>query len=317
MSKSRVAPVKRVTIPRLELLEALVSARLVTYVGKELSLKIDEIVCWSDSEVALSWIKSPAVKWKSFVRNRVESIQQLTEASAWRYCPTGENPADMLSRGCNLKRLEESQLWWEGPPWLSLPVKNWPKKFMRVDQSKITSSAEARNKITTLAVSVIEKNDLLDPSRFSNLEKLVRVTAFWFRFFKNLQLPRHERKFAELTVEELDKAENFWLLTVQREAFEKELAAVQSGRNPEGKLARFNPYLDENGLLRVRGRLQNADMDAERKHLILLPSTYPVVMLLIKRVHERSLHADTEQTLTDLRQRFWVLKGRTLAKRIV
>ncbi|XP_003382025.1 putative integrase core domain protein [Trichinella spiralis] len=283
-------------------LAALVSARLVTYVGKQLSVAIDEIVCWSDSEVAPSWIKSPAVKWKTCVRNRVESIQQLTEASVWRYCPTGENPADMLSRGCSLKRLEESQLWWEGPPWLSLPVDNWPKKSVRVDQSKITSSAEARNKITTLAVSVIEKNDRLEPSRFSNFEKL---------------LPRHERKFAELTVEELAKAENFWLLTVQPEAFEKELAAVQSGKNPEGKLARFNPYLDANGLLRVGGRLQNSDMDAERKHPILLPSTHPVVMLLIKRIHERSLHAGTEQTLTDLRQRFWVLKGRSSVKRIV
>ncbi|XP_003382035.1 putative integrase core domain protein, partial [Trichinella spiralis] len=298
-------------------LAALVSARLVTYVGKQLSIEIDEIVCWSDSEVAPSWIKSPAVKWKTCVRNRVESIQQLTEASVWRYCPTGENPADMLSRGCSLKSLEESQLWWEGPLWLSLPVDNWPKKSVRVDQSKITSSAEARNKITTLAVSVIEKNDRLEPSRFSNFEKLVRVTAFCFRFFRNLQLPRHERKFAELTVEELAKAENFWLLTVQPEAFEKELAAVQSGKNPEGKLARFNPYLDANGLLRVGGRLQNSDMDAERKHPILLPSTHPVVMLLIKRVHERSLHAGTEQTLTDLRQRFWVLKGRSSVKRIV
>ncbi|KRX42060.1 hypothetical protein T09_10905, partial [Trichinella sp. T9] len=114
-----------------------------------------------------------------------------------------------------------------------------------------------------------------------------------------------------LTVDELAKAENFWLLTVQRESFEKELAALQSGKNPEGKLARFNPYLDENGLPRVGGRLQNSDMDAERKHPILLPSTHPVVMLLIKRrVHERSLHAGTEQTLTDLRQRFWVLKDR-------
>ncbi|KRZ81127.1 hypothetical protein T08_3442, partial [Trichinella sp. T8] len=91
------------------------------------------------------------------------------------------------------------------------------------------------------------------------------------------------------------------LLTVQREAFEKELAAVQSGKNPEGKLARFNPYLDENGLLRVGGRLQNSDMDAKRKHPILLQSRHPVVMLLIKRVQERSLHAGTEQTLTDLR----------------
>ncbi|KRX85640.1 hypothetical protein T06_9948 [Trichinella sp. T6] len=268
-----------------------------------------KIVCWCDSEVALSWIKRPAVKWKTFVRNRVESIQQLTEASVWRYCPTGENTTDMLSRGCSLKRLKESQLWWESPPWLSLPVENWPKKSIRVDQSKITSSAEARNKITTLAASVTKRNDRLDPSRFSNFEKLVRVTAFCFRFFRNLQLPRHERKFAELTVEELAKAENFWLL-VQREAFEKELAAVQSGKNPEGKLARFKPYLDENGLPRVRGRLQNSDMDAERKHPILLPSTHLVVMLLIKRVHERSLHAGTEQTLIDLRQRFWVLKNR-------
>ncbi|KRY21338.1 hypothetical protein T12_1757 [Trichinella patagoniensis] len=198
-----------------------------------------KIVCWSDSEVALSWIKSPAVKWKTFVRNRFESIPQLTEASVWRYCPTGENPADMLSRGCSLKRLEESQLWWEGPPWLSLPVENWPKKSIRVDQCKITSSAEARNKITTLAVSVIEKDDRLDPSRFSNFEKLVRVTAFCFRFFRNLQLHRHERKFAEMTVEELTKAENFWLLTVQREAFEKELAAVQSGKNPEDERVAF------------------------------------------------------------------------------
>ncbi|KRZ65356.1 hypothetical protein T10_2495, partial [Trichinella papuae] len=317
MSKSRVAPIKRVTIPRLELIAALVSARLVTYVGKQLSLKIDEITCWSDSEVALSWIKSPAIKWKTFVRNRVESIQQLTEASMWHYCPTRDNPADMLSRGCSLKKLEESQLWWNGPPWLSLPAENWPRKSIRENESKIISRAEARDKTTALTVSVIKENDRLDPSRFSNFEKLVRITAFCFRFFRNLKLPRHERKSAELSVEELAQAENFWLMTVQREAFEKERAAIQSGRNPVGKLATFNPYLDENGLIRVGGRLRNSDMDTEKKHPVLLPSTHPVVMLLIRRAHEQSLHSGTEQSLAELRQRFWVLKGRSSVKKIV
>ncbi|KRZ33043.1 hypothetical protein T4C_2414 [Trichinella pseudospiralis] len=89
-------------------------------------------------------------------------------------------------------------------------------------QMEIVSRAEARYKATALTVSVIKENKRLDPSRFSKFERLVRITAFGFRFLRNLKLPRHEENCAELS--------------------------VSSGRNPIGKLATFNPYLDENGL---------------------------------------------------------------------
>ena len=138
MSKNRVAPTKRVTLPRLELLAAFILSKLLKFVLESLKVTVDRIVCWSDSLVALSWIRRPSRNWKLFVANRVQSIQENVSPECWRFCPGNENPADLLTRGENLDSVIHNQLWWNGPAWLKNSEENWPENKLEVSPESET-----------------------------------------------------------------------------------------------------------------------------------------------------------------------------------
>ena len=126
-SKTRVAPLTRQSIPRLELLSGVILARLVSSVREALAsqITIDKTHLWLDSKTAICWIKG-SKEWKQFVQNRVNEILSLTEESMWNHCPGIENPADIGSRGEGAAKLKSNVLWWRGPSWLSEPMRNWP-----------------------------------------------------------------------------------------------------------------------------------------------------------------------------------------------
>ncbi|XP_064476586.1 uncharacterized protein LOC135390691 [Ornithodoros turicata] len=121
MSKSRVTPLKKMSLPRLELMGAVAAARLSNYIIKTLPPLDLAIHLWSDSTVTLHWIKGNADRWKQFVANRVSEIQQLTDPVNWSHCLGKENPADLLTRGQRPDALLRSQVWWNGPQWLQIP----------------------------------------------------------------------------------------------------------------------------------------------------------------------------------------------------
>lgn len=123
-AKSRVAPTKATTIPRLELSSALLASRLASTINNAFRKPIARCIYWTDSSVALAWINTCPSKLKTYVANRVATIQELTDSSSWRHVPTAHNPADLASRGVDPQHAQAQQLWWHGPSFLLEPEEN-------------------------------------------------------------------------------------------------------------------------------------------------------------------------------------------------
>ena len=133
MARARVAPMKQITLPRLELLGALLCARLAVLVLKELNIEKTVVAhCWTDSTVTLAWIKSDPLRWKLFVKNRVSEIQDHIPPECWHHCQGKDNPADLITRGISAETLISSKNWLHGPEFLKESIHSWPKEVSQV-----------------------------------------------------------------------------------------------------------------------------------------------------------------------------------------
>ena len=178
MSKTRVAPVRKITLPRLELMAAVITARLCTYVKDAIDCPISRIVCWTDNSSTLHWIRGSATQWKPFVANRVIEIQSLLDPNVWHYFPGLHNPADLPTRGLSVNILLDSQLWWRGPSWLQESEVDWPKD-LRSQSSNDVVEVERKSKASVSCVAQ-PKESVIDFERFSKYSRLLRTVA-WIR----------------------------------------------------------------------------------------------------------------------------------------
>ena len=134
-SKNRLAPVKKITVPRLEILTALVGARLLEYFSRETGLDIRDATLWTDATVALNWISSNPSRWKIFVCNRVTEKQTYTTSTQCKHCPGVDILAGHLSRGVNADQLKGLDRWWKEPAWLPKGLESWPCGTVTTNQS--------------------------------------------------------------------------------------------------------------------------------------------------------------------------------------
>ncbi|XP_033643441.1 uncharacterized protein LOC117303376 [Asterias rubens] len=304
-AKSRVAPLKRLTIPRLELQAAVMGTRLYQAIMEELRLPVEEAVFMTDSMIALSWIRSQARGFKPFVSNRVSEIQSQTDPSQWRHVPGELNVADDVSRGVPVKQL--TQRWKNGPEFLRFPEESWPKDAERVNQMEVDKE---RHKTQAVFITT-ETQEAIDCKKYSSWRKLIRVTAYVRRFVQNIRAKMQscvnkESKQGPLSPQELTDAANYWIIKAQKNLHK---------RMANGEFKSLSPFTDDAGILRVGGRLHESTMFYHTKHPALLPHDHYISILIVRSIHQQG-HTGVATTVAKTRQRYWILKAHNLAKTI-
>ncbi|XP_028168402.1 uncharacterized protein LOC114358595 isoform X2 [Ostrinia furnacalis] len=322
-SKTRVAPLKTQTIPRLELSAALLLAVNMKDLQSSLKVPINDIQYWSDSTITLAWIKTEPHKLNTFVANRVTKIQALTDKSKWRWVPSNENPADLLSRGVLPDKLVNctttSKFWFEGPTFLSKPQGEWPQNKQQTQElielkAKHSPCKTLCNTTQNRANDNTFINNLI--SRWSSDTKLFRIFALVLRFLHNCKNKTHKIT-GPISCQEQRQAANKLIIFTQIESFPNEYKLLKNNSQlpKTSKLLSLKPFMD-NDLIRVGGRLSQSHYEFDKKHPIILHSNHTLTKLIMRNEHVRLMHAGPQLLLSSMKEQYWPIKGKLLANNI-
>ena len=324
-SKSKVVPLTPTTVPRLELMAAVMGLRLTQSIVQVLGIPMRDVSFYSDSMDVLWWIRGRGKDFRAFVVNRIGEIQSGSDPAQWQHVRTDQNPADVCTRGASPTQLAESSFWWEGPDWLTKGRDQWPKMKTenRPENPPEIRSTHAKSVSNlTLATCAEKKSDFeqeqnewrLDPKRFSDWSRLTRLQARVRRALFNMRHKGQRRTEKELTSEDPREAEMEVIRAAQSEVFGAEYSEIKKGRpiSAKSQLVKLNPIIDADEVSRSQGCLSFAEqLPYDVRCPIILPRGHRVTRLIVKHYHEKANHAaGVNFILSQLSERFWIIAAR-------
>lgn len=312
MAKSRLSPVHRVTIPRLELAAATLAVQLENKIRKEIDLELEESLFWTDSKIVLQYIKSNSRRFLTFVANRVALIHAGSKQEQWQHIESRHNPADDASRGLTATKLVVKKRWLKGPLFLYQDKNLWLQETISDLALNDPELKKPRNMIMSVFVEEGQNPSDRLINYFSSWTKLKRAVS-WILVFGS----RKPEKL--LSVERLEKAEINIIRYVQSLAFEEERKNLLSKKYVKrlSKLRKLDPFLDKNGLLRVGGRIAHSSEEYLAQCPIIIPKKSVVAMLIIRHYHELLGHAGKNHVLSEVRNRFWIINGNSMVRQVL
>lgn len=314
-SKNHLVPSTPLSIPRLELLSCVLLSKLIVSVRQALmkDVTIEGVWLWSDSMVALWWLKQTKRQWKVWVQNRVETVRDNVDVNRWFHVSTNLNPADISTRFKSLKSFGSNKLWWEGPSFLQNDENEW--SILEVGSSKEAENEEKDGSHSLMVDSNRNMGigEIIDCERYSSLGRLLRVTCYVLRFVSNLKVKIRQIgqiKEDEVDAEEMGNSKRLWLKYEQ--LFIKNSDSYLKVKNS------LNLFEDEDGLLRCKTRFsEHPTLNYNAIYPILLQTKSYFTTLIIMDYHKQNFHNGVTSTLHLIRQYYWIVTGRQVVKTVL
>lgn len=312
LGKSKIAPKHGHTIPRLELCAAVLAVELSRIIENQLKIELKTMHFYSDSKVVLGYIQNERRRFYVYVENRIDKIRSVTKPSQWEYVETSQNPADEATRPFPVAKLQDS-IWLNGPCFLREDLPDSKQLYPLVSPEEDT---ELRPLVTTMKQTLNPEKKGLNVAkfeRFSTWRSLVRaLTTVKTRLRKTCQVP--DQPVGR------DEVEIFIIKQVQQAAFRDDIDKLQKENNlrNNSQLLRLNPFLDEDGILRVGGRIRKSDLGHYEKMPVIIPKKSHIAVLLVRHFHQKTYHQGRHFTEGEVRRNgFWVIGVKRLIANVL
>ena len=250
---------------------------------------------------------------KTIYSHRVNEIRSIS--TCWKYCPSADNPADLLTRGITFQQMDSSTNWKHGPSWITSQNlwPSWDPAEVLLTQLQTESEEHEQDCQTKSSADFVK---VMDVSKYSSLRKLLAVTGYVLRFIDIIK-SLDSVKAKHLIPSELTKANLKWLHTIQHEIFSAEITHLQSRSRRLPLVRHLRLFLDKDQLIRCGGRIHNAPLSELARFPYLLPPKHQFTNLVILQAHIDQHHSGVNSTLTVIRQCYWIPSGRQRVRSIL